>query len=1234
MGQCLSEEQVMDYVSGPSRELVRAGVEQHIVDCLDCSELVAAAATVLLPVEAADARLVSSSGPSVTKIGPYLLDAPLGHGGMGVVFLCRHERTHEPAAIKAARFKTVGASASIRREIQILSQLKHPGVVRLLDHGIDDGLPWYAMELIEGVTLDEYVKALPRVDREAAPSALLTTMRRLASTLGYLHAAGVAHRDLSPRNIVVGKGNTPVLLDFGFAVRTFDAVEHIELNAWRAGTVPYLAPELIRGDSSDSRPADLYAVGCILYEVLTGAPPFPGKSEEEILRSHLRTVPTPPSEKLLALDRELDELVLHLLAKSPADRVRYPEDIADKLGELGGLDWEGGATRVRTEYLSRPALVGRREVLAQMLEVAAGVRRGAGAKLLIRGPSGIGKSRLVSEAAVQVRGMGVTVICGACVSQADEYGGVGPAASSLLALRPLLQELAERGRVGGPAVAERLVGARASVLVAFEPEFGRIDGFEAHAQKRFLPPEAAQQRLLDALVDSTLALAKESPLLLMIDDLQWADDLTRRFVKRLTPALLSQSALGVIGTVRDDDNARHSVAFGQLDGHETRLGPLEGNEVCRVICEMLAAPVAPQSLATAILERAEGNPFFVAEYLRTALAEGLLWRDGLGGWQFPELGNARSADLLPLPRGVRGLVERRLSKLSGAARSLAEVAAALGRECDTRVLTSRAVTDDLSGEAVFHLASALEELVLRQVLERSGGEQYRFVHDQLREVVYSGVAAERRPRVHAAIAAALDQSRPVAALLSGELAELGHHYALAGNAERGVHYLSVAGERALLAGATREARALVGRALELHAARQGTPADLGKLFRLHGEAAFGLGDLDDARKNLIAGLGHIGVRIPETSAGWAGLLMTQASRQLVHRVGPKWLRAAAADRQSALLERASLAGLLAIVYYFTGEAVPLLATLLLGVNCAERALSTETLAISYARIGYIAGLTGPTRLARYYFERALRLGEQTEDIRSLALALYLQAFHHLGRGAWAATIENGEQAVRLLHQVGDHQEREVAETIVAHALYYSGHVEEAERRYEKILESARKRESAQHVGWGLFLKARSQLAQGKAEGAIELLTEARALLRPLPDRLSLSICEGLLAQALLATDRLREATEVCRALGGRTSGPVLALAPCVHAYEAMVGVAVAQWSRSTGREAKQWRTKALKACRDLGRFARMFPIGVPARLRSLAQCAELDQRPERARRLLAESRLSAQALGMSPVARA
>ncbi|MFY0580478.1 serine/threonine-protein kinase [Cystobacter fuscus] len=307
------------------------------------------------------------------SIGPYRVRDVLGQGGMGVVYRGEHRDTGEAVALKTVRVASGAMLASIRREIHALRELRHPGVVRIVAEGVWDGLPWYAMELLGGQTLRGFIDARPPLE------ATLHLLRRLCAPLAFLHGNGLVHRDLKPENVFIRQDGAPVLVDFGIAAQSGGAREVLQVGGGVVGSEAYMAPEQIRGDFVDAR-TDLYALGCILYEAVTGQPPFvASRSAGGVLHQHLRRQPLAPSRVVEGVPPELDVLVSRLLAKRPQDRLGYAEDVAAALTALGAGASEPDVPRP-VPYLYRPDFSGRGEVLGRLtraLEEAPGDTGGA-----------------------------------------------------------------------------------------------------------------------------------------------------------------------------------------------------------------------------------------------------------------------------------------------------------------------------------------------------------------------------------------------------------------------------------------------------------------------------------------------------------------------------------------------------------------------------------------------------------------------------------------------------------------------------------------------------------------------------------------------------------------------------------------------------------------------------------------------------------------------------------------
>jgi serine/threonine-protein kinase len=264
------------------------------------------------------------------RVGPYQLMEEAGSGGMGVVYRGHHAQLDRTVAVKLLRAGTLAgadAVARFRREAQALARLRHPHVVRLYEFGEHAGVPYFAMEWLAGGTLAARLAAGPLDPAEAA-----RVVRAVAAGVEAAHGQNVLHRDLKPSNVLFAADGTPTVTDFGLAKLLDDAAELTASQA-TVGTVGYMAPEQAAGRASDiSRRTDVYALGVVLYECLTGRTPFAGGTKEETLARILAGDPVPPSRLAPAVDRDLETICLACLRPRPAGRYATAAALADDLG--------------------------------------------------------------------------------------------------------------------------------------------------------------------------------------------------------------------------------------------------------------------------------------------------------------------------------------------------------------------------------------------------------------------------------------------------------------------------------------------------------------------------------------------------------------------------------------------------------------------------------------------------------------------------------------------------------------------------------------------------------------------------------------------------------------------------------------------------------------------------------------------------------------------------------------
>lgn len=672
--------------------------------------------------------------PPLERLGlqRFELEHRLGSGGFGEVYAARDKEHGTLVALKSLKSPEPDAIYRFKREFRMVADLAHPNLVRLYEL-FHEGNQWYlTMELVDGVRIDEYLAR--------APEQAQSCFGQLANGIAALHRAGVVHRDLKPQNALVESGGRVVLLDFGLALAPRGPAHTVV-----AGTPPYMAPELTR-DSVPTPASDWYAFGVVLYEVLARRLPFNGTGAE-LLRAKRAGHPPPPSQLRPNVDPELEELALALLHPDPARRPGH-DQIASRLGTPRHTP-----VRVTT-------IAGRGRELAVLAEALAAARDQA-VVVTIHGQPGIGKTSLVSAFARTLEHVHI----GRCrESESVPYKGIDGVIDSLGdALR----------RAHGNTVHD-VIGPGAEVLAQMFPALRRVDLFARarRDEKQTRTPHEARRAASAALRDLVRELAHASPIVMAVDDLQWADaDGVELLLDLLAPPA---PPLLLLVTYRREAVDLSPPLDRFLAGLRAKrvdipLEPLDADG----IAELLADSSIPVEEA---LQETGGHP-----YLLSRLVEG---DHGTGA----DLSAVLAAQLAELEPPLRMLVD--VVAVAAAPIGLQPALAAAGLEHDPTLL------DELRRK----------RLIQRLSLGRDAPiEAY---HDRVREVALAAMAPDHRRDLHRRLAAAYERF----GLLEPET--LARHYREAGDAPHALEWTRRAARNATAALA-------FARAVELY--RQAVP---------------------------------------------------------------------------------------------------------------------------------------------------------------------------------------------------------------------------------------------------------------------------------------------------------------------------------------------------------------------------------------------------------------------------
>ena len=719
----------------------------------------------------------SWSMPTSFASGRYLVRRPLGQGGQKKVYLARDDRLDRDVVIALLKTDQLGADSVPRliREAQAMARLgSHPNIVTVYDIGDEEGRPFIVSQYVEGGSVADLLKSADK--HRLSFDQVIRIGSQICQALVHCHSQGIIHRDLKPGNVWLSQDGTAKLGDFGLAVSA--DFSRITLEGALVGTVVYMPPELMLGHQAEPR-SDLYSLGVMLYEVVTGRPPFMGDQFVAIISQHINSPPVAPSWHNPEVPQALETLILRLLAKSPEER---PESAAEVAKALAGIASSAPALADRAvphdaKSLSRLAggvFIGREQETKELRVALNETLAGKGHLFMLVGEPGSGKTRMTEQLATYARLCNAQVLTGRC------YEGEGAPAfwPWLQIVRSYAQEMEPRKLLStmGPGAADI-----AQVVSEIKERLPDLPAPPA------LEPEQARFRLFDSVTTFLKNASKLQPLVVILDDLHWADKPSLLLLQFLARELKDASIL-VIGTYRDMELGRQhplSQTLGELSrqGLSARivLRGLTEQDVARFI-EMTTGIKPQEKLVRTVYQQTEGNPFFLSEIVRLLVVEGQLER--------PQVTTASG---VRIPEGVREVIGRRLDQLSDECNRILTTASVIGREFSLDALEP---LSDISGDQLLELLDeAMAARVINELPQAVG--QYSFVHALIRETLYDEISTARRVRFHRRIGETLEQlygNSP-----DSHLTELAYHFfqaSPAGNGDKAIDYAIKAARRA------------------------------------------------------------------------------------------------------------------------------------------------------------------------------------------------------------------------------------------------------------------------------------------------------------------------------------------------------------------------------------------------------------------------------------------------------
>jgi len=769
----------------------------------------------------------------------YHIEAELGQGGMGVVYRGHDLLLDRVVAIKVLSQGGLGGTEGRTRllnEAQAAARLSHPNIVAVYDAGQVDQRPYIIMQYIAGHSLQRWVED----GRPAPVDSVLDIARQLCAALDHAHASGIIHRDIKPENVLLGDDGIARLTDFGLAR---SLASRLTVEGAVVGTVFYMAPELALGQPYDGR-ADLYSLGVMLYELLAGRLPFIADEPIGVISQHLYAPVVPPSTYNSQIPPALDALILRLMSKDPHDRPASAGALCQALALLETPVVAAPAEAVSPlERIARGRMVGRGRELSEVQRLWRRAAAGQGQVLLISGEPGIGKSRLARELSARAEVSGGRTLLAACYAEGSApyapvaqlirlaFGAQGqPALIPLSALDRSLSDGAQDQPASIPpsALDRSLNGAERSRQADLGLSEATLDALGMLApdccdeprelrDRPELDPHADQQRLFDSLVEMVQALTRRSPLLIIFEDVHWADSGTLALVRRLSrhvpamPLLLVLTYREVeLGESRALNDLLYELSRQRL-GERLKLTRLSHDETAELLAVMFAGQPGPE-FVDLIYRETEGNPFFVEEVCKALVDEGRISHQS-GHWQ------ASSLAEMGIPQSVRMAIDARVRRLPETAQETLRLAAVFGREFDFDALQAVAMAgsdgqpgvDRQSEDALIDALEAAQRAQLITEAPRPAGGRsldgrvlpsrpsFRFTHALIPSALLDEMSTMRRQRLHRRAGLALERlsaQRPAEYPADQLAPQLSRHFIEAGDHAKAIDYLIQTGDRA------------------------------------------------------------------------------------------------------------------------------------------------------------------------------------------------------------------------------------------------------------------------------------------------------------------------------------------------------------------------------------------------------------------------------------------------------
>jgi predicted ATPase/tRNA A-37 threonylcarbamoyl transferase component Bud32 len=993
--------------------------------------------------------------------GRYTVLKRVGEGGKGVVFKARDTVLNRVVAIKMLKNAVTGEEAYSRfmTEAQAVAKLDHPNIVSIHDIGKEDEKQFFVLEFVDGESLRDLMHTYP--EGKCDVQTVLRIGLDICSALQYAHSQEVLHRDIKPENVMITKDGTAKLMDFGLAKMV--GQPQMTQEGVIVGTVAYVAPEAALGKGADAR-SDLYSFGAVLYEALSGKPPFPGDDPIKIIFGHIHDHPVSLAKLNPKAPQALCDCIMKLLEKDPEKRYQSGEELLKVLREIS------------EEFLRETLMPGHkpgivvpcpRPVAAREVQLIDRVEeinllrgavdrtvQGEGGLVFLHGEAGIGKTRLARELRAYARLRRMQVLYGRCPALFS-MDGVPPYVLWSEVLRDYLHATS-------PEQLYKVVGFYPAEVAKLVPELRQR--LPAIPQSLPIGPEHERDRLFEAVTQCITNVSKESPLLVVLDDLQWADQSSLLLMHYLTRDI-HKSPLLILGAYRKTDvDEKHPLSpiLTELNRERlfqsVRLERMSFNDISEMIKQILGQDDVPKEFCELVYEKTRGNPFFAEEVIKSLKEEEIIYRVG-DKWALKDVSK------IEFPANVKSILKARIGRLDEDCQNVLTLASFVGNDFTFEAIN--AITG-LEENKVLELAEKILKTGLLKEREIRGEEVFSFADMLVRDVVYEEVSHFRRKKLHGVVGVALE--KVYGRKIGEHFGELAAHFLESGDKGKALDYFSKAGEMAAKIYANSEAASYFQSALKLLEEKEGEFGEKGHVLERLGDIKRLVGEYDACLKYWNDAL--LMWKQPSEKANVSRLHRKMAN-VLWEEMGDARRAREHHDRALKILETepesielASLYEDMAHMYYRVGDMTKALSVAEKALELAKKLDAQEVVASSYATVGAIFTFTGEKKKSCEYLEKALKIAldnDYTETAwraqNNLAMALPAEKYE--------TSFQCYEKAYELAKKVGDLSHQSWTGLVLAQSYIGMGNMNKAVFFAEESVALDRKVGNVSHLSLAL-----------------------------------------------------------------------------------------------------------------------------------------------------------------------